>query len=317
MYTYDSMVAEGGLGEVLFPLFEKKCGCKVRALASGDAGQLLARLQIDAERGKPKAHVVLGIDQHLWPRARNWLESWKDWKPKGYDGLPADLKVGEGFLPFDYGVFAFMMDTRRLQALKAKPPKSLKALLSPTFKRNIILQDPRTSTPGMAFLLYTSEVLGDEAWSFWERMRGQWLTLAPGWDSAYGLFLKGEAPLVWSYTTSQAYHREKGDVKGRYQALLFDEGHPVQIEGAALVKGSLRTAEERKRAREFLEFLLSSEVQDAIPKRNWMLPVVKSARLPESFKNLPEPEKLHRIESSEKETARRLQRWSQVVEGGR
>src|SRR5206468_2130798 len=115
----------------------------------------------------------------------------------------------------------------------------LTELSAPAWKRKLILEDPRTSTPGLDFVLYARAALGERAREFWRGLRGQWLTLAPGWDAAYGLFLKEEAPLVWSYTTSQAYHEEHGDAAGenrRYSAILFEEGQPIQVEGAALVK---------------------------------------------------------------------------------
>jgi thiamine transport system substrate-binding protein len=320
IYTYDSFVAQGGLGPEIFPLFEKKCGCRVRAIPSGDGGQLLSRLQLDAERGKPGAQIVLGIDQELWVRAKPWLESWKGWIPRGLGDLLSETQVEEGFLPFDYGVLAFMADRQALKELGLEPPSSLSDLLKPEWKRQVLLQDPRTSTPGLLFLLYSNEMIPN----FWKKFRGQWLTLAQGWSQAYGLFLKKEAPLVWSYTTSQAYHDEKGGNRigdsraRRYEAILFREGQPLQIEGAALVAGANPSSDSIGLARSFLEFLISPEVQTKIPLKNWMFPAlkpgVKNFKLPPSFEALPRPRKVIRFHQGADAVKEALSQWRAIVQ---
>src|SRR4029079_6998597 len=84
IYTYDSFMAPGGLGPEIVPAFEKKWNCKVRLLPSGNGGQLLNRLQLDAERGKPTAQLVVGIDLAQFEQAKPWLESLEGWAPRGY-----------------------------------------------------------------------------------------------------------------------------------------------------------------------------------------------------------------------------------------
>ncbi len=312
IYSYDTLLSSGGLGQTLFPRFEAKCGCRIRAVSVGDGGQLLTRLQLDQRRGKPTAHVVFGIDQQIWSRAKGLLQNWA---PPSMPQVVPEIQVEPGFVPFDYGVFALMADTQKLAALKLAPPKSLEELAEPRYKKQLLLQDPRTSTPGLAFLLYTRATKTDVN-AFWKKFRGQWLTLAPGWDEAYGMFLKGEAPLVWSYTTSEAYHREHGDEDGRYRAVLFEEGQPLQIEGAALVKGAPGGEQHQKLGRDFLEFLLSEEAQSVIPIRQWMLPVRKSMTLSKSFTDLPKPKKIVRISSSAEEIRQALGDWSKSLQLG-
>lgn len=351
VYTYDGFVAKGGLGPEIFPLFEKRCDCRVRALPVGDGQQILARLQLDFERGTPVAQVVIGLDQPAFNRARPWLKRWGGWRPSAWRRIRREVRpdgAGEdggsdgggdgdkdGFLPYDYGFFAFMADTRHLArqagtsagALSGMPPpafpRSFRDLLGPSWKRGLLLEDPRTSTPGLAFVLYadaiqTRALTGESAAkktpdlrAFWRGFRGQWLTLAPGWDQAYGLFLGEQAPLVWSYTTSQAYHEEHGDLTHRYRAVLFDEGQPIQVEGAALIRGS-----ESVLARRFLDFLLSREVQERIPLHSWMYPVREATTLPASFEHLPYPKKVIHLPSDPATIAAALRRWSGGVEGG-
>ena len=347
VYAYDSFLAPGGLGAQIIPLFEKKFDCHVRALASGDATQLLTRLELDAKRGKPTAHVVVGVDQQLWERVKKWVEPWGSWTPLGYeDRVEPSLKRERGFLPYDYGVFALMMDRLQMEELKIPYPPggvmSIRELLDPKWKRNIILEDPRTSTPGLAFLLYSAQVLQGDTWTFWEKFRGQWLTLTPGWGAAYGLFLKKEAPFVWSYTTSQAYHREmakEGERQAgkppRYQAILFKEGQPYQIEGAVLIKGAFETGkspqliepgpqgrgfprldDSRKLAQKFLEYLISPEVQKMVPKKAWMMPVLlnlKNTEVPVSFRDLPRPLKWVETQTDIMEMTKLLSRWKETV----
>ncbi|MBC7692487.1 MAG: thiamine ABC transporter substrate-binding protein [Methylotenera sp.] len=317
VYTYDSLVAKHGLGPELFSRFEKQTGIRIKAVASGDAGQLLARLELDAERKKPTAQIVLGVDQNQWGRLVPLVETWGDWKPKNSDRLVPEVralnKILPGFLPFDYGVFTFMADQKALKEQGLALPHSLKELLGQKYHRKILLEDPRTSTPGLAFVLLAQEIYGEKSGDFWRKFKSQWLTLAPGWDQAYGLFLKGEAPLVWSYITSQAYHREhpvKGDDPSRYLALILDEGNPVQVEGAALVKGEW-SVQTRADARKFLEFLISDEVQKEVPLKNWMMPVLSGVALPKSFQELPKPTK--QIQSRGSDTDVLLKRWNQAL----
>lgn len=313
IYTYDSLVAEGGLGAEIFPVFEKKWGCKLRVVSVGDGLQLLTRLQLDHERRKNEADVVLGLDQLTWDQAKPWIESWGGWSPLSYSRISPELQLEKGFLPFDYGVFAFIADRQALRSMGLTIPRSLRDLLKPEWKRNFILEDPRTSTPGLAFVLYSQNVVPFD--HFWKKLKQQWLTVSPGWAQAYGLFLKKEAPLVWSYTTSQAYHQEHGDDPNarRYEAVLFDEGQPLQIEGAALGKGVVSSPEKLQLAKNFLNFLISPEVQSQIPRKNWMFPVSKHTALPRSFSILPHPKKLISLRRKSAEAQEILSQWRALV----
>ena len=87
-----------------------------------------------------------------------------------------------------------------------------------------MIEDPRTSAPGLGFLLWMREVYGDGAPAAWRRLRPRIVTIAKGWSEAYGLFLKGEADMVLSYSTSPAYH-VGAEKKTNYKAAPFAEGH--------------------------------------------------------------------------------------------
>jgi thiamine transport system substrate-binding protein len=121
------------------------------------------------------------------------------------------------------------------------------------------------------------------------------LTVTPGWSEAYGLFTKGEAPMVLSYTTSPAYHMVAENTE-RYQAASFEEGDYLQIE----VAGMTKAAKDPVLAKDFLSFMTGPEFQSIIPTTNWMMPVAATKEpLPEAFGKLVTPEKTFLMSSDE------------------
>ncbi len=169
--------------------------------------------------------------------------------------------------------------------------------------QKIVIQDPRTSTPGLGLLLWVKAVYGDDAADAWAKLKDRVLTVTPGWSEAYGLFLKNEAPLVLSYTTSPAYHAiaEEDD---RFAAAAFAEGHYQQVE----VAGMLASSDQPQRARDFLAFMLGDEFQSIIPTTNWMYPAaLPGDRLPAAFASLVDPEPVLRM--AEEEVAANRRAW--------
>ncbi len=279
VYCYDSFASDWGLGPAVIPAFEKATGIKVELVAAGDAGQALARV-ID-ERARPLADVLIGVDNHILPKALE-AKVFESYRPSGWEMVPEGFVLDEAWriTPFDWGSFAIIWDKAKLE----NPPRSLEELTRPEYARKLIIMDPRTSTPGYGFLAWTKAVYGDGMAEYWKRLKPSILTMSPGWDTGYGLFTAGEAPLVVSYTTSPAYHAEYEE-PGRYEALIFPEGHPVQIEGAAIVRGSKR----RAAARAFLDFMLSEAFQKEVPLTNFMYPILEDTTLPASFEYAPRP----------------------------
>ncbi len=325
VYTYDSIVAKEGLGPLLKAAYKKKTGNELTFVTVGDSGQLLSRLQLDLERAKPKAHVVLGIDQNLFLRVKDLLSPLDPTSEAGFmKYIDRDYWMGDEFVPFDFGVMAFIADTKKLPPEEF--PKKWKDLLKSRYKKSLLLQDPRTSSPGFAFVMGSQSAVAskDEEESktafkdFWKDLKSQWVTLAPGWSQSYGMFLKGEAPLVWSYVTSEAYHRTEcaklkcteGD---RYRAVIFEDGNPVQIEGAGLLKDAPGGAPMRKRALQFMEILTSEEIQKAIPETQWMMPVRLGMRLPTAFQAIPAAKKRFIPEFDREKMDGILERWNQAV----
>ena len=297
VYTYDSFVAEWGPAPKVIPQFEAKYGVKVQMVSAGDAGQVLSRVIL--EKDSPRADLVVGLDNNLLARAQaaGVLQAYR---PSGAERLAPEVVFDKGFelTPFDYGYFAFVVDTQKL----TDPPRSLEDLTDARFRKKILLEDPRTSSPGLGFLLWTIAAYGEKYLDYWQRLAPNILTIAEGWDAAYGMFTAGEAPLVLSYTTSPAYHVE-AEKTTRYQAAMFPEGHYAQVEGLGVV----RNARHADLARKFVDFALSEAFQKEIPLTNWMYPVIPATTLPESYKYAPRPERSLALDAGT--IAANQQRW--------
>lgn len=280
VYTYESFVSEWGPGPKVKEAFEKTCGCTVDFVGVADGVALLTRLKLEGEASR--ADVVLGLDTNLVAEAKQTGL----FEAHGIDTSAVKVPGGysdDTFIPCDYGHFAVIYDTETIKT----PPKSLKELVEGDPSQKIAIQDPRTSTPGLGLLLWMRSVYGDEAPAAWAKLKDRVLTVTPGWSEAYGLFTKGEAPMVFSYTTSPAYHMVAENTE-RYQAASFSEGHYIQIEVAGLTKN----APEKALAKDFLAFMISPAFQDTIPTNNWMMPAAATSEpLPEAFGKLVSPEK--------------------------
>ena len=280
VYTYESFVTEWGPGAKIKAAFESQCKCEVEWVAIQDGVAILNRLKL--EGATTKADVVLGLDTNLTAEAK----AMNLFGPHNADVIKAHVPMGWSdsiFLPYDYGHFAIVYDTEKMPV----PPKSLDDLVNGDASQKIILEDPRSSTPGLGFLLWMKAVYGDKAAEAWTKLKPRILTTAPGWSEAYGLFTKGEAPMVFSYVTSPAYHMTVENTS-RYQAAAFAEGHYLQIEVAGVIDAS----PEKALGQEFLRFMLTPGFQNEIPATNWMLPAGEiSVALPESFSKIVKPEK--------------------------
>ena len=283
IYAYDSFCSEWGPGPVIVKAFEEKTGYKVTMISAGDAAQVISKAAV--EKANPKADVLIGIDNNLLDKAKSQgiLESYK---PEHADEIINQSVIldDEWFLsPYDWSSFAMIFDS----SSKVPAPTNLDDLTKDIYKKKIILMDPRTSTPGLGFVAWTLAKYGTEGIEdYWKALKQNILTMAPGWDTGYGLFTSGEAPLVISYTTSPAYHIFSGE-EYRYVALEFPEGHPLQIEGAGLVKD----AKNQDGGKAFLDFLISQEAQNLIPETQWMYPINNTVELPECYDVSPIPEK--------------------------
>jgi thiamine transport system substrate-binding protein len=306
IYTYESFAAEWGPGPKVKANFEKTCDCTVEYVALADGVAMLNRLKL--EGANTQADVVLGLDTNLTAEAA----STGLFAPHGADVSKSKVPNGwsdQTFLPFDYGHFAIVYDTDKMK----NPPKSLDELVNGDPSQKIILQDPRSATPGLGFLLWMKSVYGEKAGEAWAKLRPRILTTTPGWPEAYGLFTKGEAPMVLSYVTSPAYHMVVEN-SARYQAAAFNEGHYLQIE----VGGVIAASPEKMLAQTFMSFIQTPDFQNDIATTNWMMPAGETTtQLPEPFSKLVQPAKTLLFTPEEVNANRRkwIDEWLAAVGG--
>lgn len=278
VYTYSSFTSDWGPGPKVKATFEAECDCTLNYVALEDGVSLLSRLKLEGKH--TKADVVLGLDTNLTANAEKTGLFAPHQQTLTHSTLPEPW-TNETFIPYDYGYFAFVYDRNILK----NPPTSLKDLVENEDGPKILIQDPRTSTPGLGFLLWVKKVYGDSADEAWRKLSPRIVTVSKGWSEAYGLFLKNEAPMVLSYTTSPAYHMI-AEKKTNFAAAEFSEGHYQQIEVAALIKSSKQSELGKK----FLRFIQGETFQTIIPTTNWMYPAaLPLEKLPEAFGELVQP----------------------------
>ncbi len=275
VYTYDSFASEWGPGPQVEIAFEEICGCDLQFTATGDGAALLSRLRLEGSR--TDADIVLGLDTNLTAAAvEAGIMTEHGLTPEGLT-LPVTWDDPH-FLPFDWGYFAFVH-----RANMEEVPSSFEALAAS--QTSIVIQDPRSSTPGLGLLMWVQNAYGDRAGEIWEGLADNVVTVTPGWSEAYGLFLDGEADMVLSYTTSPAYHLIAEEDDG-FGAAAFDEGHYMQVE----VAGIVATTDVPDLAAQFLDFMLSPAFQEIIPTTNWMYPsALEADALPDGFETLTQP----------------------------
>jgi thiamine transport system substrate-binding protein len=294
IYTYDAFAADWGPGPKIKEAFEIDCGCVLEFVSMDSSIGLLRKIQLEGEA--TEADIVLGLDTNLIAiAARTGL-----FAPSGTEVDNHNLPIEWNdpvFVPFDFGYFAFVFN----RDIVKHPPTSFEALAAMPDDFKIIIQDPRASTPGLGLLLWVQTAYGDEASKIWQQLAPKILTITKGWSEAYGLFLKGEAEMVLSYTTSPAYHLiAEGD--DRFDSAPFVEGHYLQVEVAALLKSS----RQQELARRFMAFISTDDFQNIIPTTNWMFPAVKTATpLPQGFSTLRYPQKSLILDSAEVERNRK------------
>lgn len=272
IYSYSSFQSKWGAGDEIKQGFEAKCDCTVKIVGVGDAVTILNRLRL--EGAKTKADIILGLDTNLISAAKKarLVQPHQLTKPAG---LAVDW-WDDDFIPYDYGYFAFIYNQNNI----TNPPTSLDNLIHNQHNWKIVYQDPRTSSPGLGFLLWMNKVYGAKVDQAWQDLANNTLTVTKGWSEAYGLFLKGEADFVLSYSTSPTVHIIN-DNDYQYKAAIFQDGHYQQIEVAAMT----RYTKQQALAQQFLAFLLTPNVQHQFVEKNYMYPSIK-IDLPKAYSEI-------------------------------
>ncbi|MEN3042776.1 MAG: thiamine ABC transporter substrate-binding protein [Fervidobacterium sp.] len=302
IYTSDSFT--GGIAKVVIPKFEKMYKCKVKVVSFGSMGDVLAR--VIAEKNAPKADVIIGLNPQQLQKAikEGILEKYRPVNSKNitYRALVTDYGT-----VYDYGALAMIYNVEKIK----NPPASFKDLLKPEYKGKIVLIDPRTSSTGLTFLMWTIAAMGEDgAMEYWKELKKNVLTFTSGWSAAFKMLESGEAEMIISYATDGAYSMYRyGTIK--YMPVIFEEGAYVLEEYASIIKGSRNPA----LARAFLEFMLTPDFQKEVPLNQWMLPVI-NVELPEVFKYIPTFKKILKVNPTVNDRIDEiLKKWEKAVIG--
>ena len=282
IYTYDSFVSDWGPGPIIKKKFEDKFKIHLEFVTVDSAATLLTKVIL--EGSSTKADIVLGLDMNLLDEANKSNLFFKHSLEHLINiiDLPIDW-VSENFVPYNYGYFAFVYNNKKF----TNPPNSMEELINNTDAR-IVIQDPRTSTPGLGLLTWIKAIYGNKAGDAWEKLNKKIISVTKGWtDAYYNIFLAGEADMVLSYTTSPAAHI-MFENNYDYSAINFSEGNYITIEFAGILKSS----KNKLLAKKFLRFMLTEDFQSIIPLTNIMYPVIKINDLPEAYKSLEIPKVL-------------------------
>jgi thiamine transport system substrate-binding protein len=296
IYTYDSFVSEWGPGPIIEKIFEEKYNADVDFVAVDSAATLLNKVILEGDTSK--ADIVLGLDMNLFDLAeQSGLFTSHNIKDiNNLINLPLKWETNK-FVPYNYGYFSFVYNEANLET----PPKSMDELINSTNAR-IVIQDPRTSTPGLGLLTWMKALYGDKAGDEWKKLNKKIISVTKGWtDAYYNFFMAGEADMVLSYTTSPAAHimfEERYDIL----ATTFEEGNYITIEFA----GILNNSQNKDLANKFLNFMLSEEFQSVIPSTNIMYPITNIKDLPEAFDKLDVP---NFIQMDPKEINKNKEKW--------
>ncbi len=280
--THDSFSASKGVIET----FEKTHGVKVQFLKSGDAG--VALIQAILSKNYPMTEVFFGVDNTFLSRALK-ANIFEPHDSPMLKDIPDALKLDPGnrLLPVDYGDVCLNYDKKWFAEKGLAPPSGLSDLIKPAYRGLTVVQNPATSSPGLAFLLATVGHFGEDGWlDFWKKLRANDVMVTDGWKEAYWSMFsgasKGSRPIVVSYAsspTAEVHFAEKPMDESPTAAVLGNKSAFRQIEFVGVLKG----AKNRDLARKFVDFMLGKKFQEDIPLQMFVFPANRTARLPEVF----------------------------------
>ncbi len=268
------------MGPVLEKEFEQKYSADLQFVSTGGSRKMLSRLKRELRAGKATADVFVGVERNDTPLATET----DVFLPLDRKDIPALSTVPKDLIfdpnlrlaPYEFGYITLVYNQEELTA--SEVPTTFEELTDPRYKNSLILEDPRTSSPGYSFLLWTIDQYGEDYLGYWDRLLPNVLTITGGWSEAYKMFMNGEAPMVVSFSTDTAYSVIKGG-DANHKILLLNNAGYSNIYGAGIVKNS----DHKKLAKKFINLLLSKKIQKEIPTNEWMFPANKKAPMPVQF----------------------------------
>jgi thiamine transport system substrate-binding protein len=257
--------------------FERDSGYDLVVRASGDGGTLTNKLVLS--QGNPQGDVAFGVDNTFASRAldNDVFAPYAAPLPAGAEAyvLPGDE---DGRLaPVDNGNVCVNIDTTWFAAEGIAPPESLDDLIDPAYRDLFVLPGAASSSTGLAFLLATIAEYGDDWPAYWTRLMDNGAKLTAGWSDAYEVDFtqgggQGDRPIVLSYDSSPAFTIDGG---ASTTAALLDTCFR-QVEYAGVLTGAANP----EGAEAVVDWLLSPEVQKALPTSMYVFPVDAATELP-------------------------------------
>lgn len=275
------------LSEALLKEFETANNVKVQVLKSGDAGKMLSTALLN--KATPLADVIYGVDNTLLTRALAG-GLYEAYNAPALKEVPSEFKLDaqNRALPIDYGDVCINYDKGFFESKKLELPKALKDLTDSKYKNLLVVEDPATSSPGLAFALLTWKVLGEQGFKdFWKALRTNEVKVAPDWEAAYysdfsGSSGKGARALVVSYASSppaEVFFANPPPTTAPTGSIANANTCFRQIEFAGVVANT----KNKELAQKWLDFMLSKKFQEDMPLNMFVYPVLNGATLPEVF----------------------------------
>ncbi len=312
--THDSFDAS----EEVIAQFERQSNAKVQFLKAGDTGTALNKAILSKDN--PLADVFYGVDNTFLSRA---LEEgiFEPYASPLLADIPAEFKLDpqNRALPVDYGDVCLNYDKDYFQQHGIQPPADLDDLLEPEYKSLLVVQNPATSSPGLAFLMATIAYFGEDGYlDFWRGLVENDVLVVNDWETAYYTEFSrwgGERPIVVSYGSSPPFEvifAEEPMQEPPTGVVVGPKSCFRQIEFVGILQGT----ENRELARAWVDFMLSTTFQEDMPLKMYVFPVNPAAKLDETFvKYLAVPDEPARLDPALIAAKREawIQAWTEVV----
>lgn len=314
--THDSFA----ISEDVAATFENEHDVTLQFLKAGDTGTALNKAILS--RDNPLADVFYGVDNTFLSRALD-EDIFVSYDSPLLDDITDDFKLDaqNRALPVDYGDVCLNYDVATLAELGVNPPGSLDDLIKPEYKGLVVVENPATSSPGLAFLLATIGHFGPEGYlTFWSSLVDNELLVVNDWETAYygefsGSSGQGPRPIVVSYDSSPAFevlYAETPIDEPPTAAIVADETCFRQIEFVGILNGGAN----RDLAEKWVDFMLSPTFQEDMPTQMFVFPVNPDARLDPAFVEhlkLPEVTSFVSPEDIAANRERWIQAWTETV----
>jgi thiamine transport system substrate-binding protein len=282
LMTHDSF----DIGTDTLAQFTEETGLTVEIFKAGDAGTLVNQAAL--AKGDPLADVLFGVDNTFLSRAIE-NDLFLPYESPRLADIPDNLEQDPQHraLPVDYGDVCLNYDKAWFAASDLQPPAGLDSLIDPAYVGLTAVQNPATSSPGLAFLLATIQAYGDPGYlTYWQRLVDNDVLVTDGWEEGYyGAFTAasdGDRPIVVSYASSppaEVFYAEMELAEAPTAAVVSDGSCFRQIEFVGVLRGT----EHEQEARQLVDFLLDVPFQEEVPLTMFVYPANETAVLPDVF----------------------------------